>query len=309
VIAPVRWTLAFPFFALPPPPAYPGTVPAAYSPEIIGGIFTTTPICLWLLGGFTSARRKLEPVLLGAMCASVAVAALIVFVISFGIPGGTMRYEVDFASLIILPAVIGWLLFEPSRRALQRASTTIGALALLYGAAVGVAISITGPNDQMATGNPTGYQQLEDLTSPLPTLVTMLEGHARIVRVINSLAGYPQNLGDYGTYDPTGPEFTANVPPEEIDVVSPTTGPFIVRASFTRTNNAPHRGRITVYLKAGGTTAEFNFRAGEHAVTLPVQRGLNRIYLWVTTSKTLPTGTFPAILNVRGLTVAPASGR
>ena len=46
IVAPVRWTYAFPYVTLPPPPAYPWGVVSYYYGEMTGGLLTTTPIVL-----------------------------------------------------------------------------------------------------------------------------------------------------------------------------------------------------------------------------------------------------------------------
>ena len=104
VFAPVRLTPAFPFVMLPPPAFYPGVIPNAYSPEIVGGVLTVVPILVVLLAATFVLRRQLAD--LGRIVlVLVVVSVALMGAISFAVPGGTMRYEADFASLLVLARV------------------------------------------------------------------------------------------------------------------------------------------------------------------------------------------------------------
>jgi len=177
LLAPVRWTLAFPFVVLPPPPNYPGGVPPSYYPESIGGILSTTPLLLTLFVAPIVTRRRLPREWQWITVALVADALVIVGLLAIGIPGGSMRYEVDFAPLLLFPAIVAWLVWEPQRRFLRRAAGFTGAVLVLYGAIVGLGISITGYRSQIFHTDAGQVSALQQITDPIPNLVTRVLGH------------------------------------------------------------------------------------------------------------------------------------
>jgi hypothetical protein len=300
-VAPVRWTFAFPFFALSPPPAYPGGVPSTYVPEVIGGILTTTPLLL-LLFALPFLRRRFTGEFLRICLLLCGLGLVLAVLIAFSLPGGSMRYEADYATFLILPAVLAWMLWTPAARWGRRLLAGGGALLALYGATVAVAVSTTGATDQFRLGDPTAYAALQRTTSVLPTLLVRLEGHPSVIRVIDPDAGYPTALGDYGTYHP-GTSFTLLSHHEEIDILAPDTASYVMRAQFGRAATAPTGGRITVYVQDGAKTLHFRYRPGERHVQLVLQRGLNQIFAWVTFTHPQAPGAFPDILTVAQLQI------
>ncbi len=304
LIAPLRVTLAFPFVALPPPPAYPGVVPATYYPEIIGGLLLTSPVLL-ALAFIPRLRRRGERVSLrAAVLALSAVGMVILVAVSYAVPGGTMRYETDFASLFLVAALLVLTRVRPRPGPMRVALRVATVAALLYGALVGVAVSITGPNDDLQTQNPRLYQQLENVFSPAQGMLASIGGGARVVRVIDPVVDYPQNLGLYGTVDPTSG--TVLAVPEQIEVVAPSAGPYVMSALFRRTSSAPRRGRITVFVRDGSTTQSFPYRYGDHRVPVAMHFGLNRLNVWVTITRPQAPGALPDVLAFSSLQVTRA---
>lgn len=304
VISPVRWTFAFPFFALAPPPFYPGSVPATYVPEEIGGVLTTTPLLLLLIVPLVR-RRRFSRELIGVSIALLALAGVLAVLIAFSLPGGSMRYEADYTTLLCIPVLLVWLTFTPTRRAWRRLLAWGGAVLALYGVVLQVALSVTGPADTFRLFNPSGYSALQHDTSVLPTLIVMLEGHASVVRVIDPDAGYPTALGDYGTYR-AGASFTLLKDHEEIDVIAPSSGRYVMTASYGKAATAPAGGRITVFVQDATLVEHFRFRAGVRQVALPLVRGLNQIEAWVTFTQPQAPGAWPDILTVQNLSFPKA---
>ena len=181
LVAPIRFTLAFPYFALPPPPAYPGGVPASYSPEVIGGIFTTTPILLALFAAPFVARRRVAKDWRVVAVTLMLCAFTIIALIALGVPGGSMRYEVDFVTLLLLPAIMTWLLSEPARRWSRRLIGAVGAVLIGFGCVVAFGISLAGYHRQIFATAPSQVHVLEDATQPLADLVTRILGHPVVV--------------------------------------------------------------------------------------------------------------------------------
>jgi hypothetical protein len=198
--------------------------------------------------------------------------------------------------------------WRPERVAARRLVAVGGGVLVAYAAVLQVALSTTGPADQLRIGNPARYSALQHVTSVLPTWMVMLEGHASVVRVIDPDAGYPTALGDYGTYQ-AGHSFTLLHDPEEIDVIAPSSGTFDLTATYAKAETAPVGGRITIYVQDGTKVTKFRFRKGEHAVAVHLDRGLNELSSWVTFTHPQAPGAFPDILTVENLAfVTPAGG-
>ncbi len=303
VFSPPRFTGAFPYITLGPPPFYPGGTPAAYAPELFGGIVMTTPILVCLLvATYVLVRERAE---LGRIVGVLAVVSVaMIGAISFSVPGGTMRYEADYASMLVLAAVLTWLAWTPRRRVLAWAVTGVGSLALVYGCIVGMAVSVAGPNDEMQTSNTAAYQSLENTFSPLNGWFASLAGHAQVVRVIDPLASYPMNFGTYGTYEPGTLRFTFLPEQEQIDINAPAPGLYRLSSRLERTASAPAHGRVVIHVRSGTKTTAAPLAYGRvFQVTVRFVRGLNRVYAWATATGTRPPGAYPDLVNVYGLKV------
>ena len=305
VIAPVRWTLAFPFFALPPPPAYPFSVPSPYYPEVIGGVLFTTPILLIMLALPRSARARIPGELRGVLRALVVMGLILMAVVAFSIPGATMRYEPDFATLLMLPALVAWMTWMPGRRWASRTLNTSGAVFVSYGVLVGLAISMTGEIDSLRKADPGRYLSLERLTSPLPTLITMIEGHPEVVRVIDPHAAYPNDRGDYGTNAP-GKTLSVYADREEVDVIAPGDGAYRMTIHFAVPLQRPVSGTITMQVDDGLSVHSIPYKSGIRATTVTLRRGLNQVFLWLTLDGASPVGTLA--VSAQDLVVLAASG-
>jgi len=301
--APIRFTLAFPFIALPPPAFYPGGTPAVYAPEVAGGLLWTTPILVMLFGATWLLRRRLAE--LGHVVLMLSISAMaLVFLISLGIFSVTMRYETDFASLLVVGAVLSWIAWRPSKRVARFAVNVVGSLMIFYGALVGVSLSVSGPSDQMQVSNIQGYQSLESKFTFIPDLITKIEGRARVVRVIDPDVIYPADLSDYGTYDVGSLRFTFLQDHEEIDIIAPDAGVYTLGSHVERTASAPEKGPVEIYIQVGKwiSRSVLSYEQGL-SVRVNLRAGLNRVYAWVTFAGKQPAGASADIVNVYGLTV------
>jgi hypothetical protein len=225
---------------------------------------------------------------------------VILTLIAFGLPGGSMRYEADFASFLILAAGLLYLCVEPRGRALRRAFGAAGALACLFGAFVGLAVSTTGANDELRLTNPSAYESLQRATSLLPSLYVHLVGGASVIRVIDPDAGYPTALGDYGTYQ-AGHTFTLLADHEEIDVIAGGAGTYALAANYQKATSAPSNGAIVVHLSSEIDHTRFHFTPGQRSRLLRLRGGLNKLEAWVTFTGTQAPGAFKDILQVSDL--------
>src|SRR5262245_19519399 len=292
LFAPARLTLDFPYFQLPPPPAYPGHVPAGYDGvEVTGGLLTNIPILLFLLGAvpFVLTRRLRLPAGLGETALVLAVlGGALILVLSFAFWGTTMRYEMDFASLLVLAALLVWLAaVAATRRPLRRVLTVGGVVLIAYGALVGVAISMTGYYDTLRTGSPGQYRALERFFSPLPTLATMIVGRPVLVDVVND-TGYAAPV-TYGTAGAGPSSFWLSRSPATLKVVSPRDGTILLVAVLGRGPSSAKRSQLDVAVD--GTRASVS----GHVERMPVhvERGLNELSMRAVETPA-PTGPPPA---------------
>jgi hypothetical protein len=278
LLAPARLKLDFPYLQLPPPPAFPH-VPAGYDGvEATGGLLPNVPILLVLLGAvpFVLMRRLRLPSGLGEIAgALVAVGGALILVLSFALWGTTMRYEMDFTSLLVLAALLVWLAaVAATRKPLRRALKVGGVVLIAYGALVGVAISMTNYYDILyGTGSRLQYPTLERLFSPLPTLATMIVGRPVLVNVIND-TGYTQPV-TYGTPGASPATFWLSRNPATLKVVSPREGTIDLVAMLGRGPSAGRRSRLGVAVD--GTTTPVSGRV--ERIPVHVERGLNKFSL------------------------------
>jgi hypothetical protein len=170
-----------------------------------------------------------------------------------------------------------------------------------YSCVVGLTISLTGPNDELRTGNPSVYDSLESATSFLPTALTVVSGHADIVRIIDPLASYPANLGVYGSYEPGRTPFDVPTQPEEIDVIAPSSGAYVFGGEFVATSAVPSGAHIGITLVVGAKEITVHPSPREQHFILDLSRGLNRIEITSTTSATLPPGASTELVSVTSL--------
>lgn len=187
LLARAHITAAFPFFHLPPPPiSYPSGLPSSYDGlEPVGGILSNVPIALLAFFSWLAFRAREDRILRRLAATLALLGAAMILLLSYTLWGATMRYEVDFASLLLIPAVLTWFAFaRATSRPLRRLVKTAGAAAIAWGVLFGLATGMTGYYDSLLTAQPGTYEFLERATAPLATAIVWLEGSgAQVVRV------------------------------------------------------------------------------------------------------------------------------
>ncbi len=314
LLAPARLNLNFPFFHLPPPPAYPGHVPAGYDGvEVTGGLFPNVPILLVLpaVVPFVLARRLKLPPGLGAIVRTLAlIGAAIVLALSFAFWGTTMRYEMDFLGLLLLAALLVWLAAVSAvgkSRRVRRLFSVGGAVLIAYGALVGAAISVTGYYDSLRTGSPGTYRALERFFSPLPTLATMIIGRPILVDVVNP-TGYSAPI-NYGTAGAGAASFWIGRDPAVLEIVSPRDGEVMLEGVLRRGPSAAPGSRLIIVATSlsRDDSAARAVRDRVGRIPVLVSRGLNEVRLRVIETPpphAAPTGAAPEqVAAVEGLHV------
>jgi hypothetical protein len=286
LFTPVRASLLFPYLFLPPPPDYPGSLPSGYDGvEITGGILPNAPIVLMLVALPFLWRRNEHMNDLRWLIAGIAVLGIaIVLLLSFTLWGTSMRYEVDFASLLLVPALLAWFALARTWRSSRRRYrfvAVLGSVLVLYGAIVGVAISFTGYAQYLLrSGQPDTYRALEDVTSPLPTLATMVKGRPAMTEVANP-SGVEERRPGYTTFDVSGVSFWMDLNPVTARIVSPGDERATLRAVLGKGPNTRPRARVRLVATSSrnDTRVRVPVRGGLQEIPIALERGLNRITL------------------------------
>jgi hypothetical protein len=287
LLMPARLAITFPHVFLMTTANYPGPFPSGYagSPggwpaEPAGGLLPTMPITLLLLAAPLLWRRRRE----GERSALLIVAGLaglglvIMVLLALALWATTQRYEVDYASEFLIAAMIVWALLTVrfrERRKARRVIAGTGIVLTLIGAGIGTAVSFTGYYDGLRIADPTAFHQLEDLTSPLATLATMIAGKPVIARVSGPLPTDlpPQGLG---TFDEGGAGTWLGDGPVEVVVIAPSGGRLTLVAGVRLGPAVAANTPLAVRATSGGAALINGPR-----LTLPIRvhLGLNRIRL------------------------------
>ncbi len=195
LLLPAHFALTFPHAFLQTAANDPFSLPRGYSgtpqlpyAEPTGGVFTTMPITLLLFGIplMWWQRRSGERRPLVAATGLAILGLAVVTLVSWALFGTTERYEVDFVSLLLIPAFLVWAMLlarARPRTAARRVWAVVGVVLTLIGAAIGTAISFTGYYDLLKIEHPAMFNTLEDVTAPFATVATMVGGKPQIARI------------------------------------------------------------------------------------------------------------------------------
>lgn len=295
---PIRFSFAFPFVALTPSwpnPGGPTVNLASIQVELLGGILLTTPILFMLFGAPWALRRFPNLEFRHVVYVLAATGAAILLSLTMAI-GTTMRYEVDFLTILLLAGLLVWLVLS-EHHTIGRPIAIIGAALLAYMSVVGMAISVTGYYDWLRTGSPGTYNALEDATSWFPTVLTMINGHPDVVRIIVADATYPQSLGLSGTSDPGRSPFWLVPQDDELDIVAPSDSAYDLGMHVTTLSGIGEGTRLALVARSGGVRRVIPLPK-DRTWTVPVrlQRGLNRVFLAV--SFRGPPGSYVTVSGV-----------
>jgi hypothetical protein len=291
LVAPVRLTLDFPYFHLPPGPEAPFSVSGDYGQEQTGSILWAVPFTLLGLAFLARMwwRRRgtggdvLQQPVVRVILALTGTALLAFLPVAIGVPGYTERYELDFLPYLTMAATLGWgalVTGAPTRRRAtwwRRGGILLAAWSLL----VGVAISFTGYYDGLRLFDRDGFDKLEGAFAPVPTLATMVAGRPMIA----ALAG------------PDG--FKATVKYTKIDVGGATIGLHAGDGSKA----------VATIVSPGARDAELTFRAataspGSFALTADTEDGTSAVVVQDGSAEPLPVRLKRGV-NRLDLTLAP----
>ena len=290
LLLPARIALTFPHAFLQTAANDPFALPRGYagaSPQLraepTGGVLATMPITLLLFAiplmwwRRRSAERRPLVAATGLVILGLAVATLV----SWALFGTTERYEVDFVSLLLIPAFLVWALLLSRARPksfARRICAVVGVVLTFIGAAIGIGISFTGYQDLLRLVHPATYDALEDATAPVATVATMIGGKPQIARIDDGPSPITTATGNIGFSEDHASAWLGAVP-MSLTVLSPGDRRTAIYVTAEPGPGAPPLSAIEITVASHGRPA--TVRLVGRRVRLPVSLhwGLNRVLL------------------------------
>jgi len=282
-----RPLILFPFLQLQVTPGVPWGVAEDYTGiEPTGGIVTMMPLLVALVLLPVAARRwdrELRTVVL----AMVAAGSTILVGLSLILWGTTQRYEVDFAALFLVSALLVWFtaLVHLDRGGWARRLAVVGGVAALAtGCFAGLATSFTGYYDALRSNHPGLYHRLESFFSPVSEVEAKVAGKPVIGRIDSAVpAGGPLSLqggGNWSSFGAGRPTFVLAPVATTVNVVAPRAGRYRLRASMAPGPHAVVGGGTAVLVATSeGQNVVTLDRAGRLDLPMVLKAGINRILL------------------------------
>jgi hypothetical protein len=223
----------------------------------------------------------------------------------FSVFGTTMRYEVDFISFFLVPALLLWfkILQEAGTRSAPGLRVLGGAFVVLLGIGVlsNLFISFTGYYDNLKTAKPHTYEAVHELFRPIERLF------APSLELVEVIA--PNGLEQVNGQS----FFWLGGPPASVVIRSDTRRDVELGMTFVGGPSVePGLGtrRVRVRVPKTGWTRELVVYGGPERVRVPVERGSTVIGLEALDPQVVPIqpngDTRPLIVGVQGLGVAAA---
>jgi hypothetical protein len=292
LLLPVRVALTFPHFFLQTAGNDPFSLPRGYAggaiAEPTGGVFTTMPITLLLfaLPFMWWKRRGGERRPLVAATGLAILGLTIVTLVSWALFGTTERYEVDFVSLLLIPAFLVWamlLVRARPRTTGRRLAATVGIILTLAGATVGAGISVTGYYDYLKIEHPSTFSVLEDVTAPVATIATMIGGSPQIARIDDGPLPVTPGGPSESTFGLSQDHASAwlGSAPMTLTVLSPGSRRTAVFVTVSPGPGAPPLRTVAIKVSSGGRSTIIPLIGRRARLPVSLHWGLNRIHVTV----------------------------
>lgn len=271
--APPRLGLVFPFLQLPLSPTYPGHVPSVYDGvEPIGGLLVLAPIVLVML--VVPFRKRVDVELRAVLLTLLGITAGLVVIASVAFWGATMRYEVDFASLLLIGALTVWL---GSR---TRWATIAGTAAIAWASIAGLALSYGGGKSSLAATHPDLWQTLAEGFSPASRLVTSVTHGGPAIAEAQGNAFFDRKQQNYGSFGDQGISLTLAPAYVDLIVVMPSAGEAHLRARVRPGPAAVPGARLVLLVqRPDGTTEPVDITGPDLDVPLQLDGGVQKLRL------------------------------
>ncbi|MFZ1994817.1 MAG: hypothetical protein WAU75_11960, partial [Solirubrobacteraceae bacterium] len=299
LLLPARVVLAFPHVFLQTAASDPFALPAGYAggpslaAEPTGGVFTTMPITL-LLVAVAPLWRWHRGGERGAVVAATGLAILglsIAALVSWALFGTTERYEVDFVSFLLIPSFLVWALLlarARSRTAARRLWAVAGVTLTFIGAAIGIAISLTGYTNLLQTEHPQTFNALQDVASPFATVATMIGGNPQIAQIDDGpLPVIPAN-GKIDFSEDHASAYLGSLP-MALTVLSPGDRRAAMFVTVTPGPGAPPLSSVAIKVSGNGRSAITPLIGRVARLPVSLHWGLNRIRLTIAGTPTSAT--------------------
>jgi hypothetical protein len=280
----------FPFAWLNPTRSDPFGVPDYDGLERIAGTFVVAPAVL-LLALAPWALRGAAPALRRIVAAAAAAPAVIVLFLALLFWGCLMRYEADYTSFLLTGALLTW--FAATRRAApgrgRVAVKATGATLIVFGALVGVAISLVGEDDRYRFEHPGTWASMQRLTAPLATGAAAIAGHPILSSIDGEAVASPQRYGQLGVQ---GYTMEIGATPRRLGAVSGSRETASLRVRLVRGPAIPQAQPLAFVVRsAGGFAASAQVDGRRHDIPVVLGRGRNDLHVAVVSDRPLPPAT------------------
>jgi hypothetical protein len=270
-------TLGFPFIYLAPPPAsYPFTAPLHYDGvEVVGGLLPSAPFVVFAMAIPAVLRGTARRVALGVL----AVGLFIILLTTFALGGATMRYEVDFASVLLIAAALGWVGLAVRLSGLRRRLLAGGGVLLIaWGVACGAAFGVMGYYQGLRVYSPKTFTRLQNLTSPIPTVISALKGEPKAVDIY-APTGLESNTDPYQGVGSLA--FPLADVPVVLTVVSGSARQYGLQLTAAPPQPPPRGTVVMLRNRDTGKAQRIPATVGPTIFPISLRRGLNRLELSV----------------------------
>jgi hypothetical protein len=268
-LQPPHFALDFPFITLRP--EYPGTLPDGFYVEPVAGILVVSPLLAMLAAVPAMAwwardpeSRRLAEV--SAVLVAVAILLPLPSLLSFG--GATERYEVDFLTLLLIPATVAWLWLAArlrGRRLVRGAVLAVGAAAIAFSTMANLAFSVVGYGDGLRVAQPATYARLERAFAWVPTIATKLAGRPSVLEIRDLLSVQPEGVSTVET---------------QIQLAAPSEGVVTLRTTVLPNPGLPTGSALFATVRGPRSRTRVAMAVSkETSLRIPLDQGLNRVDL------------------------------
>ncbi len=297
LLLPARIALTFPHAFLQTAANDPFSLPKGYAgapiAEPTGGVVPTMPITLVLFAIpiMWWQRRSGERRALVAATGLAILGLIVVTLVSWALFATTERYEVDFVSLLLIPAFLVWAVLlargRPKSPA-RRIWAVVGIGLTLIGTAIGTAISFTGYYDYLRLEHPAVFNAIEDVTAPVATVATMVGGKPQIARIDDGPLPVTPATWTSGFSQDHASAWLGSVP-LSLTVLSPDSRRTAVFATATPGSGAPRLSSVAIRVSTRGRPAIVPLISRRVKLPVSLHWGLNRVRLTIAGTPTSAT--------------------